>query len=224
MLTIDSGSEPIRSANDLSSDDTPVITPLHSSKLANLGYQAVQLITTSSSPLDTLLQLSQDFPAQASRIAKAISNDTLIDHLRENTHIIPGGENLFWVNGMQIPRDKVEAFNLLSTMRRERSLISTLRNLGITNEEAIMLLSHPSIAEKLDLGSVIRFDVRDEIEGGNVIIWLNDMEKDTRYKTWPEGIRNVFSNLMYLTLAAAAAVSWTTTQHPEKCPSRHFRS
>jgi len=118
-------------------------------------------------------------------------NDTLVDLLRENTKVIPGGENMIWMNGMHIPGHKVEAFSLLSLMRRERGLIGSLRGLGLTNPEAVKFLSHDRIAEKIDMGTANRFDVRDEVEGGGVIIWLNDLEKDSRYKPWPTDIQNV---------------------------------
>ena len=175
------------------SEEAPVITPLHTSELTQLGYQAVQLITSSSSPLDTLQRLSQDFPSQSSKIANVPIDPIVLDVLRENTQIIPGGENMFWINGMHIPNEKVEAFNLLSVMRRERSLIFSLRKLGLSNNEAVMFLSHEKIAEKIEVGTTNRFDIRDDVEGGDVIIWLNDLEKDTRYISWPLEIRNVFS-------------------------------
>lgn len=175
-----------------STEETPVITPLHTSELTQLGYQAVQLITTSSSPLSTLQKISQDFPSQSSKIASIKVDESLLSTLRENTHIIPSGENMFWINGMHIPRDKVEAFNLLSVMRRERNLISSLRNLGLTNSEAVEFLSHVKIAEKIEVGSTNRFDIRDDLEEGKVIIWMNDLEKDTRYQSWPLELRSVF--------------------------------
>jgi len=98
---------------------------------------------------------------------------------------------MIWMNGMNIPRDKVEAFSVLSLMRRERGLVGSLRGLGLTNPEAVKFLSHERIAEKIEMGTTNRFDVRDEVEGGGVIIWLNDLEKDSRYKSWPTDIQNV---------------------------------
>jgi UDP-glucose:glycoprotein glucosyltransferase len=38
---------------------------------------------------------------------------------------------------------------------------------------------------------VQRFDWRDSIEGGNVIIWMNDIEKDKRYADWPTSLQAV---------------------------------
>jgi UDP-glucose:glycoprotein glucosyltransferase len=170
-----------------------VITPLHQSELLRLGYQAVQLITSSSSPLDTLQHLSQNFPSQSSKIAAAQVNESLVDVLRENSRIIPSGENLFWMNGLHIPNHKVEAFNLLSAMRRERGLLNSLKSLSLTNEEAVKFLTHTAIAEKIELDRTNRFDVRDEPEGGQVIIWLNDLEKDSRYKEWSTDLKTVLS-------------------------------
>ena len=191
-LTLDRSDKPKEKKVEVSSDEEiPVITPLHASELSQLGYQAVQLITSSSDPLSTLQQLSQDFPSQSSKIAATNVDEGLISTLRENTRVIPGGENMFWLNGMHVPRDKVEAFNLLSIMRRERTLINSLCELGLSNKQAVEFLSHPRIAEKVETGTSNRFDVRDEIEGGEVIIWMNDLEKDTRYKEWPRGVRNV---------------------------------
>ena len=98
---------------------------------------------------------------------------------------------MMWMNGMHISSAKVEAFSLLSLMRRERGLINSLRKLGLSYPEAVKLLSHERIAEKIEMGTTNRFDIRDDIEGGGVIIWLNDLEKDSRYKPWPTDIQNV---------------------------------
>ena len=191
-LTLDHPEKPQKlKVEDTSDEESPVITPLHTSELGKLGYQAVQLISSSSSPLDTLQRLSQDFPSQSSTIAAVELDDDLVTLLRENNRIIPGGENLFCMNGMMIPRDKVEAFNLLSVMRRERTLVNSLRQLGLSGDQAVKLLSHEKIAEKIETGGTNRFDVRDDLEGANVIVWMNDLEKDSRYKQWPVGIRNV---------------------------------
>jgi UDP-glucose:glycoprotein glucosyltransferase len=76
-------------------------------------------------------------------------------------------------------------------MRQERTLINALRRLGLTSSQAVQFLSHEKIAEKVEAGQPNRFNIRDDIEGGNVIIWLNDLEKDSRYNTWPQGVQNV---------------------------------
>jgi UDP-glucose:glycoprotein glucosyltransferase len=176
---------------DTEEEEVPVITPLHASELAQLGVQAAQAITSSSSPMDTLLRLSQDFPSQSAKIASLKVNDSYADLFRDNSRVVPSGENLFWLNGMLVAKDKVEAFNLLSIMRRERGLVKSLSRTGLSNERAVEFLSHEKVAEKIEVGTVDRFDVRDDVEGGGVIMWLNDLEKDSRYREWPKALRNV---------------------------------
>jgi UDP-glucose:glycoprotein glucosyltransferase len=225
VANAESHDKPAKLKTEVSSDEeTPVITPLHSSELSKLGYQAVQLITSSSNPLETLQHLSQDFPSQSSKIASVEVDDDLVDTLRENNRVIPGGENLFWMNGMHIAKQKVEAFNLLSVMRRERGLINSLRKLGLSNDEAIKYLSHEAIAAKVEVSTTNRFDVRDTPEGGNVIIWMNDLEKDTRYRTWPEGVRNVHPFMAFLIIVAATAIPRSTPQYSKERPPYNLRA
>jgi UDP-glucose:glycoprotein glucosyltransferase len=193
MLTVDrpDGADASVKKVPESSDEAPQITPLHASVLGDLGYQASQAIVASETPLETLQLLCQDFPSQSSKIAAITVNDTLVDRFRQNARVIPAGENVFWLNGMMVPRDKVEAFDLLSIMRRERELIRSLRTLGVPHGQTVEYLTHVKIAEKIETGTLNRFDVRDHAEGGNVIIWMNDLERDSRYKQWPQGVRNV---------------------------------
>lgn len=126
---------------------------------------------------------------------------------------------MFWINGMHIPREKVEAFNLLSVMRRERNLIFSLRKLGLSSNEAVMFLSHEKIAEKIEVGTKNRFDIRDDVEGGDVIIWLNDLENDTRYKSWPLELRNVFPQRACVMVDAETFVSGPITCDSKECSS-----
>jgi len=73
------------------------------------------------------------------------------------------------------------------------------------------------------MGTTNRFDIRDDIEGGGVIIWLNDLEKDSRYKPWPTDIQNVLFQVVVegeLTLDDASFVSRTVTYYSEEYTSR----
>jgi hypothetical protein len=52
--------------------------------------------------------------------------------------------------------------------------------------QAIELLTHPTIAASQSQSDVLEglFDASDRVEGGSVIVWWNDLEKDSRYKRW----------------------------------------
>ncbi|KAI9373269.1 UDP-glucose:glycoprotein glucosyltransferase-domain-containing protein [Aspergillus egyptiacus] len=162
------------------------LRPLSSSEVARLGLNTVSYVAGSKVPLDTLLKLSQDFPKYSSTIAVHNTSVTLLDEIRANRlGILPSGANAMWINGVQIDPRQIDAFSLVDNLRRERRLINSFRSLGLTAQEAVDLLSHEAIAESVSQDTPQRYDYRDELEGGGVIIWLNNLEKDAKYESWP---------------------------------------
>ena len=167
-------------------EDLADLKPLSTSELLGLGLKASSFVIASDDPFNTLLEVSQDFPKHSSKIAKLnISDDFMIEHARNREVFLPAGYNMIWMNGMQVEARQMDAFSLIEQLRRERRLIGSLRELGLSAMESISLISHSTIAESKATSESQRYDYRDEPEGGQVIVWLNDIEKDQRYKDWP---------------------------------------
>ncbi|KAL8940480.1 MAG: hypothetical protein Q9216_002809 [Gyalolechia sp. 2 TL-2023] len=170
----------------LETEELADLKPLSSSELGGLGLKTASFVMSSDDPLDTLIKVSQDFPKHSSAIARRnVSTELLVEHRNNREIILPAGYNVIWMNGMQVEARQMDAFALLERMRRERSLIGSLRDVGYSGLEAVQLLSHPSVAESKVGGEEQRYDYRDTLEGENVIVWLNDIEKDKRYQDWP---------------------------------------
>lgn len=162
------------------------LKPLSSSELFGLGLKASSFIMQSEDPLDTLVKLSQDFPKYSGAVASHnASADFIAEHNYNRAQLVPGGYNIWWMNGVQLIDRQVEALELLNMLRKERNLVNGVRDLGLSGQEAIQLLSHTEVAAVKADGNAPRFDWRDEIEGGQVIIWMNNIEKDKRYEDWP---------------------------------------
>ncbi|KAF2083658.1 glycosyltransferase family 24 protein [Saccharata proteae CBS 121410] len=179
------------SAAEISLEDEEVadLKPLSETELKSLGIKAASFVMNSENPLDTLLKLSQDFPKHSSAIsAHNVSKEFRFEHNRNREALLPAGYNVLWINGVQVMPRSVDAFALLEHLRRERQIINGVRKLGFTGPEAISVLSHEVIASAKDDKKPQRYDWRDEIEGGNVIIGLNDIEKDKRYAEWPKDL------------------------------------
>ena len=68
--------------------------------------------------------------------------------------------------------------------------MSSLTSLGLTAEQAVDLVSHKTIfTAQRERGAVEDiFDASDREEGGDVIIWWNDLEKDQMYARWSDNI------------------------------------
>ena len=78
---------------------------------------------------------------------------------------------------------------LLRILRKERQTILSLTSLGLSASQAIDLVADPSIgrAASAQPGSGTLdgyFDASDREEGGDVLLWWNDIEKDRRYQHW----------------------------------------
>ncbi|KAF2147059.1 glycosyltransferase family 24 protein [Aplosporella prunicola CBS 121167] len=186
----ETGAEPLQSS--LQDQEVADLKPLSESELKGLGLKAASFVMNSENPLDTLVKLSQDFPKHSSAIsAHNVTKEFLEEHKGNRAAILPPGFNILWINGVQImPRD-MDAFAMLEHLRKERGIINSVRNLGFSSPEAISVLSHKAISEASDKEEPQRYDFRDEIEGGKVIIWLNDIEKDKRYAQWPKTLQGL---------------------------------
>jgi UDP-glucose:glycoprotein glucosyltransferase len=168
------------------------LKPLSKDEVSDLGVKAASFVMKHEQPMDTLLKLVQDFPKYSSTIAGHNASDAFLqEHTKNRERLLPGGYNIIWVNGVQIPARDVNPYSLLAHLRRERNLINGIRSQGLSAPEVISLLSHGAISATQTEDEPQRYDFRDAIEGGNVIIYVNDIEKDERYDSWPTELRAV---------------------------------
>lgn len=173
-------------------EDVADLKPLSSSELLNLGLNAASFIMASEDPLDTLAKITQDFPKHAAALAlHETSADFITEHGTNREQLLPSGYNVIWINGVQVDDRSVDAFSLLEHLRRERKLISNVQDLGFKADEVVALLSNEEIAKSASGREPQRYDWRDDNEGGSVILWLNDIEKDKRYAAWPSNVTAV---------------------------------
>jgi len=162
------------------------IKPLEKSELSPLGMKTGSYIMQSDSPFETLLKLTQDFPKFSTQLGGYNTTSNFEAEYRGNRQVlVPGGLNVLWMNGVQLVDRQIQPFGLVDLLQRERKLINGVLDLGLTGEQAISLLGHNDVAQaKSNEEEPLRFDWRDDIEDGEVIIWLNNIEKDKRYSSW----------------------------------------
>ncbi|KAI4717538.1 UDP-glucose,glycoprotein glucosyltransferase [Aureobasidium sp. EXF-10727] len=178
------------SSAELTDEDVTDLKPLSSKELMRLDMRASSFVMESADPFETLLKLTQDFPKHSAAMSThEVSEQFRKEHLANREVFLPSGYNVIWVNGLQILARDFDAYAMLEHLRRERSLIHSASELGLTGREAVQLLSHSSISEAASTQEPQRYDWRDELEGGKVIIWMNDVEHDKRYAEWPSQVR-----------------------------------
>ncbi|KAF9495097.1 glycosyltransferase family 24 protein [Pleurotus eryngii] len=177
----------IETFEDKKSGAPNVASALSEEEIAELGFQATQLIATSDDPLGALTQLSQNFPKYAPSLSRrVVVNDSVRQEIGSNQVQVQGGINMMWLNGASVQDKDVTPFALLRLIQRERQIVDSLTSLGLSNGQAVELLTHPTIAEAQSSSATLdgMFDASDRIEGGDVIVFWNDIEKDKRYARW----------------------------------------
>lgn len=173
------------------------IKPLEKSDLSSLGMKAASFVLESDSPFDTLLKLTQDFPKYSTSIvAHNVSEGFETEHQANRMQMVPAGANVLWMNGVQLIDRQIQPFALADMLRKERRLINGVLDLGLTGKEAVALLGHDEVAQAKAEPDATRFDWRDEIEEGKVIIWLNNMEKDKRYEKFSKSLMTLLQPTM----------------------------
>ncbi|KAK1830513.1 UDP-glucose:glycoprotein glucosyltransferase [Podospora conica] len=205
------------------------IKPLEKSELADLSMKAAAYIMKSDSPFEALLKLTQDFPKYSTSLgALNVSAEFEAEHNGNRLALVPAGMNVLWMNGVQLVDRQIQPFGLVDLLRRERKLINGVLDLGLTGEEAVSLLGHDEIAAaKSQEEEPRRFDWRDDIEDGEVIIWLNNIMKDKRYSEFspslftllqhyggglPQVRKDIFNLIVPLDLANPEDVKVVTEQ------------
>ncbi|KAI0969178.1 UDP-glucose:glycoprotein glucosyltransferase [Xylaria arbuscula] len=171
------------------------LKPLSTSELAGLGLSTGSFIMDSEDPFETLIKLTQDFPRFSTLVAARETSDAFVDEHHHNREVAgPTGVNALWMNGVQLPERQIDPYTLVGAIRRERAFIKGVTDLGLTAKEAISLLGHQEVTMAKTDDEGPRFDWRDQLEDGRVIIWLNNIEKDKRYA----GFSTSLSKLMQI--------------------------
>lgn len=168
------------------------LKPLAASELAGLGLNSASFVIESEDPFQALIKLTQDFPKFTTSVAARNASEAFInEHRRNRETAAPSGVNALWMNGVQLNERQIDPYTLIGSIRRERAFIKGVTDLGLTTKEAISLLGDREItmANADDEGP--RFDWRDQIEDGRVIIWLNNIEKDKRYASFSPSLSMV---------------------------------
>ncbi|KAK2612217.1 killer toxin resistant protein [Conoideocrella luteorostrata] len=168
-------------------DDISDLNSLSTSELASIGMKAASFIQQSDEPFDTLVKLTRDFPKYASYIAlHNISELFAVEYQHNHAQVVRGGINFLWMNGVQLIDRQIDPFAIVEILRRERKLVNSIQDLGFDGGQAVALLGHEAVSSAKSEEESLRYDWTDRLENGRGIIWLNDLEKDEKYKSYPK--------------------------------------
>ncbi|KAJ3592196.1 hypothetical protein NHX12_007324 [Muraenolepis orangiensis] len=166
-------------------ESSDVMAPLKVWELQDLSFQAASRILSvpKFDALKLMRDISQDFPSKARSLTRVTIKPEMRKeieetqkHLSETLGIRPGDAALY-INGQNIDLDTV-----LDMLRGEARLLEGLHNLGIAGEQQGRLLRLPVGGAEDNYALDIRHPA---------IMWMNDIESDPMYRSWPSGIQEL---------------------------------
>ncbi|XP_053733940.1 UDP-glucose:glycoprotein glucosyltransferase 2 isoform X2 [Synchiropus splendidus] len=171
-------------------ESTNDMAPLKVWELQDLSFQAAARILSvpKFDALKLMRDLSQNFPTKARSLTRvAVKQEMRKEieenqkHLSETIGVQPGDGELF-INGVHIDLDIHNPFSVLEVLRGEARILEGLHNLGIKGEHQGNLLRLPvnPVTDSYAL------DIRHPS-----ILWMNDIENDPQYSSWPAGLQEL---------------------------------
>ncbi|KAG7503243.1 hypothetical protein JOB18_034256 [Solea senegalensis] len=171
-------------------ESTNDMAPLKVWEMQDLSFQAAAKIMSvpKFDALKLMRDLSQNFPSKARSLTRvAVKQEMRKEieanqkHLSETVGVHTGDGELF-INGLHIDLDVHNPFSILDILRGEARVLEGLHNLGIKGEHQGKLLRLPvnTVDDKYAL------DIRHPS-----IMWINDIENDPMYRSWPTGVQEL---------------------------------
>uniref|UniRef100_A0AAY5ED61 UDP-glucose ceramide glucosyltransferase-like 1 n=1 Tax=Electrophorus electricus TaxID=8005 RepID=A0AAY5ED61_ELEEL len=166
------------------------MAPLKVWELQDLSYQAAARIMSvpKFDSLKLMQDLSQNFPSKARSLTRVAVNQEMRKEIEENQKVLsetmgihPGDSSLF-INGMHIDLDVHNPFSILDIIRGEAKILEGLHNLGIKGPNVSKFLRLPVTSVEDSYALDIRHDS---------IMWINDIEKDSTYQSWPFSLQEL---------------------------------
>ncbi|XP_028993003.1 UDP-glucose:glycoprotein glucosyltransferase 2 isoform X3 [Betta splendens] len=171
-------------------ESTNDMAPLKVWEMQDLSFQAAAKIMSvpKFDALKVMRDLSQNFPSKARSLTRvAVKQEMRKEieanqkHLTETIGVHPGDGELF-INGLHIDLDVHNPFSILDILRAEARVLEGLHNLGIRGEHQGNLMRLPVNA----VDDSYALDIRHP-----AIMWINDIENDSTYRSWPAGVQEL---------------------------------
>lgn len=151
-------------------------------ELKDLGHQTAQRIVHASDPLQSMQEISQNFPSVVSSLSRMKLNDSIKDEIVANQRYMPPGKSLMALNGALINIEDIDLYLLIDLVHQELSLADQFSKLKIPRTITQKLLSTVPLAES----SMFRVDFR-----STHVQYLNNLEEDAMYKRWRSNINEI---------------------------------
>ena len=166
-------------------------------KVRDLGLQVVSSVLKETDRLSALEEILYNFPRRASRISKRRVSRSLrisVKDWYQRRLIMSLPQDSVFINGLRIDMGgaSFNIYDIFSKLTREMSLLRSLSDLHLPELVRTQILS---LAKSMgsSTGSSVQDVARVDVSVGSkgVVVFLNNLEKDSAYKRWPKTVRQL---------------------------------
>jgi hypothetical protein len=160
-------------------------------EVQKLGIQAAHHVLADSNPMQSLTDLTENFPARVSIISRIPHDDALAQTSAAVTQLANyygDGENRLWINKRHIDSNDHDLFSLLATLRKEETQYNKILSV-LTGK------SRPVADHNDAVTSMTRCPLNSPVGGEKPRLWINE--------SLPYWINNIESRRHVLDAAAA---------------------
>ncbi|KAG0448863.1 hypothetical protein HPP92_027626 [Vanilla planifolia] len=151
-------------------------------ELKDLGHQTAQRIVHSLDPLQSMVEINQNFPSIVSSLSRMKLNESVKEEIIANQRMVPPGKSLMALNGALINIEEVDVFQLIDMVHEELSMADQFSKIKVPQKTIQKLLSVPPLSES----NLFRIDFR-----STHVHYLNNLEEDAMYKRWRSNINEI---------------------------------
>ncbi|KAK3153915.1 hypothetical protein QOZ80_2BG0183200 [Eleusine coracana subsp. coracana] len=151
-------------------------------ELKDLGHQTAQRILQASDPLQSMQEISQNFPSIVSSLSRMKLDNSIKDEITANQRMVPPGKSLMALNGALINIEDLDLYLLMDMVHEEISLADQFIQLKLPQSAARKILLAPPPAES----NSFRVDFR-----SSHVHYLNNLEEDSMYKRWRSNLQEL---------------------------------
>jgi len=192
-------------------------------ELSDLGLQAAGKIIAAKDSLQMLRDVSQNFPNLVEMLSRYEASKELEEESTKLSNIIHSDTEYVTLNGIMLNIADFNWHNLVQIIRSEVKFMHGLVEAGLPASSIpnITLLKNSGVSN----AGVNIFRLSLEPEGR--VIWFNDIEKDSKYRVLPAGLkhllqpaffgqlpavrRNIFNNINIIDVGTRGGVSCIQT-------------
>lgn len=167
-------------------------------ELADLGLQAAGKIIAAKDSLQMLRDVSQNFPNLVEMLSRYEASKELEDESTKLSNIIHSDAEYVMLNGIMLSVDDFNWHNLVQIIRSEVKFMQGLVEAGLPAS------SIPNITMLKNSGAsnTGQNSFRLSLEHEGRVIWFNDIEKDSKYKVLPAGLKHLLQPAFFGQLPA----------------------